>query len=155
MNDILNTNGARRLSWSAAIKSGLLAGALFLVIPLGSPWSGLAFSSGAVMGRAVSVNGTFQSAGKVALHLLVSVVYAVIIGEVVKGLRGGWGVVAGAGLGLVLYIGNAALVSLLAPRLTGMEERVIFTHVVFGVMAAALYKGMTRTRPERHSHGHS
>jgi hypothetical protein len=136
-----------RLHLPAVFKSGLISGVIFLLFPMGSPWSALSFGSGAVMGRTIAGNGTVQTFGKVVLQLALALVYALVIALIVKHFRSWRAIVVGGLVGLVLYGLNLAFVTLALPELRGMEARVVFTHFVFGLIAAACYKGMVR-RPE-------
>lgn len=51
-------------------------------------------------------------------------------------------------MGLGLYLINLAIVTYAAPQFTGSEVRVAFTHIVFGLFAAACYKGIARPKDE-------
>lgn len=48
-------------------------------------------------------------------------------------------------MGLVLYGANWAVARVAVPRFTGggMELRVALCHLIFGLITAAVYKGMT------------
>ena len=136
----------RKLQWLTAAKAGLASGGFFLLFPLGSPWSAMSVDSGAVMGRSRSLHGTGLTFGTVLLHLLLALVYTVIIAALVKRLHAWRAVVAGGIVGLALYGVNLALVAIVLPQFRGMEGRVAFTHFAFGLISAALYKGMARPR---------
>jgi hypothetical protein len=49
-------------------------------------------------------------------------------------------------VGLVLYLLNFGVVSLCLPGLRGNEVSVIITHVVFGLVAAGVYRGLLRRK---------
>lgn len=136
----------RPFKWLAAMKAGLICGGLFLLLPLGSPWSAMSINSGAVMGRTIAQDGSATTTGNILLHLGLSVVYALIISYAVKNLRSWRGILFGAVMGAILYGVNLAVTVIAFPQLQGMESRVVFTHLVFGIFTAALYKGMARTR---------
>ena len=114
-NETANARTIPPLNWAAVFKSGLLAGLIFLIIPLGTPWSGLNFGSGAVMGRAMTINGTFQSLEKIALHLALAAAYGLVIAEVARLLRSWRGILLGGATGLVLYGINFGIVRMAAP----------------------------------------
>ena len=99
------------------------------------------------MGRALTEHGTTQTLGKIGLHFLLAIVYTCAIAAVVHRLVSWRAIVAGSAVGLLLYLLNVSLVGLAFPQFLGMETRVAFTHVVFGLFAAALYKGMVGKRP--------
>ena len=96
------------------------------------------------MGRSLSLHGTGITIGKILLHLTLAIVYTVIIATIVKRFQAWRAVVAGGGAGLILYGVNLAIISLALPQFLGMEGRVAFTHFVFGLISAGLYKGMAR-----------
>src|SRR5688572_3067004 len=76
--------------WGAAIKAGLLAGALLLLFPSGNPWTAFSRPSAAhIMGRPISSDPSVTILSAAALpahtaHLAVSVVYALILLIVVR-----------------------------------------------------------------------
>lgn len=141
-----NDQFRKKLQWSTALKAGLASGGFFLLFPLGSPWSAMSLESGAVLGRSLSLNGTGLTVGKVFLHLALAIAYTFVIATVVKRFHAWRAVVAGGLVGLVLYGINLAIVSFAFPQFLGLEGRVAFTHFAFGLISAALYKGMARPR---------
>src|SRR5580765_7286554 len=70
-----------------ALGAGFIAGAILLIVPRGSPWSSLTFFSPAIMGRLVP--GAVENSLLVVsvLHLAVSLVYGLIISQMVATLR--------------------------------------------------------------------
>ena len=106
----------------------------------------MSINSGAVLGRAVALHGSATTTGNILLHRGLSVIYALIISYAVKNLRSWRGILFGAVMGAILYGINLAVTVMAFPQLQGMEGRVVFTHLVFGIFTAALYKGMARTR---------
>lgn len=131
----------RKLKWLVAVEAGLICGVVFLLLPLGSPWSAISFGSGAVMGR---IPDTSSNIGNILVHLLLATVYGVIIAAAVKDLLSWRGILMGGLMGLALYALNFLVVHFAFPEFAGKESLVAFTHVVFGLFAAALYKGMAR-----------
>jgi hypothetical protein len=133
------------LQWPAALGAGLIAGAVFLIAPRGSPWSTVTFFSPSIMGRTLGTD-----AGPLILiwvaHLLLSAVYGMIISFVIARMTYGSAFMAGAVMGLVLYGLNLAVVSILWPAMRESELTVIFTHIVFGLIAAGAYRGLLRRR---------
>jgi len=144
----LNDHFRKKLQWLTALKAGLATGGIFLIFPLGSPWSAMSLDSGAVMGRSHSLHGSGSTVGTILLHLILAIIYTVIIASLVKRFHAWRAVVAGGVVGLLLYGVNLAIVSFAAPQFAGMEGRVAFTHFTFGFISAALYKGMARPRVE-------
>ena len=80
--------------------------------------------------------------------MVLSVIYGLIISRVVAGLKQTRAIITGGLLGLVLYIINFVLVSLWWPSLRGNEVSVVFTHLVFGLVAAGAYRGLLKRASE-------
>ena len=133
------------IKWIPAVEAGLMSGAILLVFPQGIPWSGLSLGSLAIMGRTVPELGV---AVAIFFHLFLAVIYSVAIAGIVRGVRSWGGITLGTGLGLFLYLLNRVVVFAIAPQFIDDEARVIFAHAMFSLFAAAIYKGMTRRRPE-------
>jgi len=129
----------RAFNWGAALKSGALAGLIFLVIPQGSPWASMTFASGAVMGRPVPSNVALG----IVLQMVLAIGYTLLIACAARFVRSWRGIFVGGLVGLVLYFANFGIVQATLPQYSGAEVRVLVTHIVFGMFAAALYKGMT------------
>lgn len=81
------------------------------------------------------------------IHLALSLLYGLIISRVVSGLRKGRAFFAGGMTGLLLYLANFAAVSAFWTRLRGDEIAVVFTHIVFGLIAAGTYRGLLKRAP--------
>jgi hypothetical protein len=137
---------SNHLQWSAALGAGLIAGIILIVVPHGSPWSAVTFFVPAIVGRIIPDNWNTTLLGSVFIHLGVSLLYGIIISRVVVGIREMRAVLTGGALGLALYLINLALVSVVAPSLKGNEASVIFTHVVFGLIAGGAYRGLLHRR---------
>ncbi len=142
----LEPDGANRLQWGPALTSGLIAGAILLVVPRGSPWSGMTFFSPVVLGRSIADSSGLPLLLAWASHLLVSGFYGVVVSWAVSGLVQPQAMVVGGLTGLGLYLLNLAAVSAFFPQLHGNEIGVIFTHIVFGLIAAGAYRGLLRRK---------
>ena len=134
-----------RMQWGAALEASLIAGVVLLLVPRGSPWSSFTFFAPTVFGRSVAPLGWMLGATAL-IHMAVSLVYGLLIARVVAGLRRRRAIVSGALMGLVLYVINFGLVSTFWPELRGSEVSVVFTHVVFGLIAAGAYRGLLKRR---------
>lgn len=132
--------------WPAAFGSGLIAGALLLFVPRGSPWSTMTFFSPVVMGRNLSLIGAPPIGEAWLLHFIVAIIYGLIVSRVVAHMAYKRAFVTGALLGLALYCLNLAIVSVAWPQLRGSEPTVVFAHLVFGLIAAGAYRGMLRRK---------
>src|SRR5438270_13496059 len=95
----------RIFQWNRAVLAGLIAGAILIIIPRGSPWEGLAFSEPVIMGRYFPG----MPVGLVWLvHLALSIVYGMVVCRFVASYRI-WRALVTAGLaGLSLYVLNFA-----------------------------------------------
>jgi len=134
-----------RLQWGPAVGAGLIAGIILLLIPRGSPWSSMTFFSPIVMGRNVSGTG-LPVAAAWFLHIILSILYGLLISRCIAGLRQGRAVLTGGFFGLILYVINFGIVSTFWRELRGDEIPVVFTHVVFGLIAAGAYRGLLKRK---------
>jgi hypothetical protein len=137
--------------FGAAIKAGLLAGAILLLFPSGNPWTAFARPSAAhIMGRPISSDPSITVLSAAAIpahtaHLAVSIVYALIILAVVYRLRTWRALLAGILTALVLYGINFAAFRAFAPEFTGHDEfNVVMAHLLFGGIAAGVIRGFLR-----------
>jgi hypothetical protein len=136
----------QRMQWGAALGAGFIAGLILVVVPRGSPWSSLTFFSPVIMGRGLS---PFTGLPLVAIwlcHLAVSIVYGLIIAKIINNFRQFKAILTGGLVGLVLYLINFGIISTLWSDLRGNEVSVLFTHVVFGLLAAGAYRGLLSRR---------
>jgi hypothetical protein len=136
-----------RFQWGAAFGAGALAGLILLMVPRGSPWSDLTFFAPVVMGRVIPDTFNFGFLPAAVVHLAVSVLYGLIISRIIAPLHQERAIFAGGVVGLVLYLVNFIAVTVLFSSLRGNEFPVIFTHIVFGLVAAGAYRGLLRRRP--------
>ena len=130
----------------AAISAGLIAGVVLLVVPHASPWEGLTSFTPALMGRVVPSTWGLGIFMTVVLHLLLSIIYAVLISFAVMNIRQMAAVVTGGVAGVALYLLNLGAVTLLFPAMRGSEVSVFVTHAVFGLIAAGAYRGLLRRK---------
>jgi hypothetical protein len=134
------------LQWPAALGAGLIAGLVLLAVPRGSPWSTVTFFVPAIVGRIIPDTWNITLFVSILIHLGVSLLYGIIISMVVSGIREMRAVLTGGVIGLILYLANLGIISYFAPSLRGNEATVVFTHVVFGLIAGAAYRGLLRRR---------
>lgn len=128
-----------------ALGAGLIAGVVMMVVPHANPW-GLSSFTPAILGRVIPSSWELPMSGVVTVQLAISVLYGIVISFAVMHLREFRAVFVGGLVGLGLYLINLAAVSLWVPALRGNEVSVIFTHAVFGLVAAAAYRGLLRRR---------
>jgi hypothetical protein len=136
----------KSIQYGPAIGAGIIAGALFLIVPRGSPWSALTFFSPTVLGRSLASSSNLPIPAVWIIHLLVSVIYALVISRIVAGLTQQRAILTGGAIGFLLYLLNLAVVSFLWPEIRGNEIGVAFTHIVFGLVAAGAYRGLLRRK---------
>lgn len=114
---------------------------------LGSPWGPPRMMAAMVLGKDVLEPMTFDL-GVVAvammIHAALSVAYAIVLALIVNRLSTGNAVLAGAGLGLALYLVNFYIFTpVLFPWFSmGRNGVNIFAHLVFGAVAGWAYKGL-------------
>jgi LytS/YehU family sensor histidine kinase len=127
-----------------AVGAGLIAGAILLIVPHGSPWESLTFFSPIIMGRTIPGPLEMPLLLVWILHLVVSSLYGLTISRVVATLRWQRAFFTGALAGLVLYAISFGVVSALWPWLRGSEFSVVITHIVFGLITAGAYRGLLK-----------
>ena len=130
--------------WPAALKAGLAVGALFLLFARGNPWAGLTGSTPVVMGRIMPLDLGLPLMLVWLIHLALSAAYAFIIGLFVMRLSKWRAILTGGAVGIGLYAINRIIVHFFLPELEGNEAGVLFTHIVFGLVAAGAYRGLLR-----------
>jgi hypothetical protein len=135
------------LQWGAALGAGFIGGAILLIVPRGSPWSSLTFFSPVIMGRALPPTMAMPLLLTWVIHLGVAIIYGLIISRIVAGLTHTRAIVTGGLIGVLLYLLNLGAVSLWWPELRGNEVSVIFTHIVFGLIAGGAYRGLLSRKP--------
>ena len=142
----------RSVDWAKAAQAGLIVGVILYLVSRGIPWVGSGMIHPNIMGREVapSQEGTpMLSLGFLVIHLLVSMLYALIIAPIVNGLRPMVAGLAGGVVGLILYFLNYAVFGFLFEDAPGQGEWiVVILHLAFGVIVAETYKGMSRMREE-------
>lgn len=130
--------------WMPALAAGLIAGVILLILPHASPWEGLTLFTPAIMGRQVPASWGMNAFGVAVIHLALSLAYGLIISLTVIDIRQLRALLVGGAVGLALYGLNLLVVSLWIPGLRTDEVPVALTHLVFGLVAAAAYRGLLR-----------
>ncbi len=142
-------------NWKAAIKAGIVAGVVFLIlemllVPLvkgGSPWGPPRMIAAILLGKevlpppATFALGMFLAA--LVVHFVLSIVFGIVLAFVVKGFEMGIAIGIGLAFGLILYFVNFYGFTAVFPWFAMARSPVtIFTHMVFGAVAAWVYKRM-------------
>ncbi|MDB6027316.1 MAG: hypothetical protein JWM68_3539 [Verrucomicrobiales bacterium] len=132
--------------WKAALWAGLGVGAIFIFLSRGIPWSSMGFGTSA-MGRELPINSTpTYFIVNSFVHMLLSVIYAFVIGRVVFRFDIATAVVTGAILGVVLYGLNFMVFHYGFGLGDANEFPVAANHFFFGMMSAAAYKAFSVPR---------
>src|SRR2546421_5759452 len=140
----MEPDGGDRFQLAAALGAGLIPGVLLLLAPRGSPWAGVSFFSSVIMGRAVPAGVVLPLPVICLIHLALAEIYGLIIARCLTNVTQGRAVALGGLFGLVLYGVNLAIVSIGMPAWHGNEIGVLFTHIVFGLIAGGAYRGLLR-----------
>jgi hypothetical protein len=128
----------------AALWAGFIAGIILLIVPSGSPWSGIIFFAPVVVGRIIPPDAGLPIVAVWVIHLVVSLIYGVLTSLVVNRFHRGKALLAGAVCGAILYMINFRVVAVFWPNLKGNEVAVAFAHIVFGLIAAGAYRGLLK-----------
>ena len=143
--------------WKAGALAGLLAGAVFLVlemamVPLflgGSPWAPPRMMGAIVLGQGVLPPPATFALGVVAaaliVHFFLSAVYGLTVAPVLSRMGTGAALAVGLVFGLLLYAVNFYGFTAVFPWFANARNWVtIFSHGVFGLLAALFYLKMKR-----------
>ena len=144
--ELFETEAVGSFQWGPALCAGLISGIILMLLPRGSPWSGISPYIPVIMGRALPTWFNMPLPLVWVTHLAVAEVYGLIISWFIQKLPGWRAVLIGLALGILLYVLNLGVVSVIWPALRGAESAVLFTHIVFGLMAGASYRGLLRRR---------
>jgi hypothetical protein len=153
----------RATDWTAAAVSGFAAGAVLMVLDLfwsatfspDGPWRTSHMIAPIFTGAdSMRTSGYGFSVGVVAIalatHYAMGIVFGLVIAALLVQLKldssPGIATVAGASMGCALYLINFDLLTVFFPWLVAMRGvDTLAAHVVFGVVAALLYRRLKRT----------
>jgi uncharacterized membrane protein YagU involved in acid resistance len=155
------TTAGARVDWRSAAIAGLVAGLFYLLwvmilMPtLGdapSPWAPARMIAAIALGPGVLPPPATFDAGIVvaalAVHFALSVLYALLIAPVITGMTRIPTIVAGAVLGITIYIINFYLFTLVFPWFEeGRGWIGSVGHTLFGVVLALTYLAIARRSP--------
>lgn len=152
------------INWKAGIWAGIIAGIIFLILEMamvpifldGSPWGPPRMIAAIVLGEGVlPPPATFDFAivlVAIVLHMILSVIYALIIGYIIRKMSFGMALSIGALIGLALYLVNFFLMTGIFPWFEMARNWVsIFAHLIFGLSAAWAYVKLRKHSPEKDS----
>lgn len=145
------------VQWSAAVWAGLIGGAAFMMLEMimvpvfggGSAWGPPRLIAAIIMGKGVlPPPATFDIGvlmGAMAVHFPLSIIFALVLAWVVARFDTGVAVLVGAGFGLMLYLVNFYGFTAIFPWFAMARNWItIVTHIMFGVIAVAVYKQMAK-----------
>jgi len=150
------------INWKAGIWAGIIAGIIFLIlemvmVPLflgGSPWGPPRMIAAIVLGEGVLPPPATFNFGivmvAIILHMILSVIYALIIGYIIRKMSFGMALSIGAVIGLALYLVNFFVMTGIFPWFEMARNWVsIFAHLIFGLSAAWAYVKLQEHSPEK------
>lgn len=149
--------------WRAAIASGLVAGAVLMVLELfwsmtslgTSPWAVSHMIAAITMGNGVLQSSDFNvGIVTVALitHYILGVVFALIMAAIIESFRWdtrpGTVLFAGGVFGLILYLFNFYVMVSVFPWFAEMRSwAAVMGHLLFGMIASGMYLQLARHQP--------
>jgi hypothetical protein len=147
------------MRWGPAATAGLIAGAIFLALELlmvpaflgGSPWSAPRMIAAIALGPDVLPPPATFEAGIILtaliIHFLLSALYGLLLGALVRHMPMETAIPTGAVFGLVLYFVNFYIMTAVFPWFAMARNWVsVFTHIAFGMAAAWIFAARTARR---------
>ncbi len=143
------------VNWGAALLAGLAAGILLLLlevllVPIAfreSPWAPIRMMASVIFGESLITSAAPLGLGAIVVgllvHFAVSLLFAVVLGMLVRWFDWGPAALFGAGFGLVMYmILFHATWTWLGWFAAGRTAVNILLHVLFGITAALVYRAV-------------
>lgn len=144
-----------------AVWAGIISGLIFMMLEMilvpmflgGSPWGPPRMIAAIILGKEVlppPANFDFGVVmGAVMLHLVLSVIYAMVLSLIVNRMSFWVAILVGAVFGYMLYLVNFYLMTGIFPWFANARNWVsVFSHISFGIGAAWAYLGLVG----RHAH---
>ncbi len=142
----------QRVDLGAAVRAGLLAGLLFLILEMilvpvvgeGSPWGPPRMIGAILLGKGVLPPPADFAAvpflAAIAVHFSLSVIYAIVLAALIKGFDTGVAILIGLVFGLALYFVNFYVLTAAFPWFAMARNPItVFTHLVFGACGGWAY----------------
>jgi uncharacterized membrane protein YagU involved in acid resistance len=145
-----------KLFFKTAVKAGLIAGAIFMMLEMimvpvfmgDSPWAPPRMIAAIILGKSVlpmpDQPVTFDFVvimAAMVLHFMLSIIYAIIVGWLCKTLSMGNSILVGAVFGLAIYFINFYGFTALFPWFAMARNWIsIFSHIMFGIVVAFSFK---------------
>src|SRR5438045_439209 len=148
--EVVERPAERPVQWWTGIQAALALAVLFLLISRGIPWASSGIVSPTVLGREIKFPGAMDASlvtTAIILHFISCVVYASILMPLIHWFRYGSAALVGAGLGVLLYLLNLALFTIVGGGAPYSREMPVFvTHLAFGLIFTGVYTGLVRRR---------
>ncbi len=145
--------------WSASGWAGLIAGGAFIVIQTSftSLFNGDANVDAIRQIAAIALGKSVLPApspftalvfmAAMGVHMIMSLIYARVLAAIVHGKPAERAILIGAGFGAILYVINFYAFTNVFPWFAVSRGWItLFSHIVFGVLAAGVYEWLTSTR---------
>lgn len=140
----------RPVQWLTGFQVALAIAAIFLLVSRGIPWASSGLVSQTVMGREIKDPGAIQTDITflaIILHFVASLLYASIMLPLIHRFQYSSAALVGAGMGVILYLLNLALFTIVGGGAPYSRETAVFiTHLAFGLVFTGAYKGMVKRR---------
>lgn len=147
-----------RIDWKSTVYAGLVAGAVFMVLEMMMVWLFLGQSmwgpprmiAAMVLGTGVLPPPATFDIGIVMtamiVHFMLSVILALILAPIIRNMKPGAAVTAGAVFGLAVYLINFyPIAAMFFPWFSNARNWVsVVAHIVFGAVLAWSYMGFVR-----------
>ena len=142
----------RIIRWGKGAFAGVIAGALFISLEMallvlfgkGDIWDPVRLSASITLGnRAVATSTPFTFdiffVG-ITMHFVLSILYATVLGMLIRKLRPAAATLVGAGFGLLMYLFHFYGLAAVYPWVASWRNWiVVVTHLTFGMSAAWIY----------------
>jgi uncharacterized membrane protein YagU involved in acid resistance len=138
--------------WGKGAIAGLVAGALSITVEMalveacgrGNIWDPVRLSASITLGNRAVANTTPFTFDilfiGIMMHAVLSILYAVVLGMLIRKLKPAPATMAGAGFGLLIYLFHFYGLAAVYPWVASWRNWiVVVTHLVFGMSAAWIY----------------
>jgi uncharacterized membrane protein YagU involved in acid resistance len=148
-----------------AVWAGVISGLVFMILEMimvpmfldGSPWGPPRMMGAIVLGKGVLPPPATFDFGvvmvAVILHLILSVIYALILAWIISAAKTSFwvSILIGAVFGYVLYLVNFYVFTGIFPWFANARNWVsVFSHIIFGIGAAWAYVVLARKHAPQH-----
>lgn len=155
-----NSSPKPRFDYAAAVRAGVIAGAVFMIlqmllVPLllgGSPWQFPAMAAAIVLGpeRLAALGfGLGPLLIAMGVHFGLAMAFAAVLGAIVRRLSASGAALVGVTFGAALYVLNFHGMTALFPWFANARDGVsLLAHAAFGALAGYAYVALGSTREQ-------